>query len=270
MPLQDIKLRPGVDREGTATSAEGTWYESNNVRFRRGAPEKIGGWKADGSVVDPSQAPVPFGSFWGVARHLFNWLTLARENMLGIGTHMKYYIQRGVGGVIYDVTPISSTTIAGAVTFAATNGSAVLVVNNPGHGAYPGDFVRYIDAVSLGGNVTDVVLNREYQITEVIDSNSYRVLVAVTANALDVGNGGAVVVAKYQLSIGREFAEPGTGWGAGGWGGVTGGDLTGWGSPAGLSIAINLQPRLWSASNFGERLLANPRNGGIYLWTPNV
>jgi hypothetical protein len=78
------------------------------------------------------------------------------------------------------------------------------------------------------------------------------------------------VVGSYELPIGLDVFQPGIGWGAGGWGGVTGGVLTGWGVAAPVPTAVGLQPRLWSASNFGERLLANPRRGGLYLWTPNA
>jgi hypothetical protein len=269
MPLQDIKLRPGVNREGTPTSVEGTWVESDKVRFRAGAPEKIGGWLPEEGALDVAALAPPFGKFWGVARHLFNWLTLVRYNMLGIGTSMKYYIQNGLGGVIYDVTPIDVVTLPGDVTFAATNGSTTLSVIDPGHNTHVGDFVIFSGAVGLGGAITAAILNREYVITAVIDANTYTVTTPVPANALDVGNGGAAVVAAYELPIGLDFFMPGIGWGAGGWGGVTGGVLTGWGEAAPVPTAIGLQPRLWSASNFGERLLANPRGGGLYLWTPN-
>jgi hypothetical protein len=270
MPLQDIKFRPGIDREGTATSVEGTWYEGNNVRFRSGLPEKIGGWQADVAVLDPVLLVPPFGSFWGIARHLFNWMTLARSNMLGIGTSMKYYLQNGIGGIIYDVTPISSTTTPGGVTFAAVNGSAVLTVNDVAHGAFEGDFVIFSGAVTLGGNITAAVLNREHQIASVIGANSYTVVASATANASDVGNGGVAAVATYLLPNGDDIFTPGLGWGAGGWGGSTYGTLTGWGESASLPTSIGLQPRLWSAANFGERLLVNPRGGAIYLWTPNA
>lgn len=270
MPLQDIKLRPGIDREGTATTAEGTWYAGNNVRFRSGSPEKIGGWQPDGGRFDPSGLQPPTGTFWGIARHLYNWLTLARYSMLGIGTHLKYYIQNSAGGVIYDVTPIESVTAPGGVTFTATNGSTSLRVNDGAHGANIGDFVTFSGAVSLGGAITAAVLNREYRVVTLIDPNSYTVTTPVAATAADTGTGGAASVAAYQLTIGPDIFTPGLGWGAGGWGGVTGGTLSGWGQASALSTAIGKEPRLWSAANFGERLLVNPRTEGIYLWTPNI
>ena len=211
MPLTDVKLRPGINREGTSSAVEGMWNEGNNVRFRGAAPEKIGGWIADPSPLDPAALAPPFGKFWGIVRHLYNWLTLARYNMLGVGTHMKYYIQNGLGGVFYDVTPIAFTTAAGDVTFAATNGSNLLHVLDTSSATNVGDFVTFSGAVGLGGAITAAILNREYQITAVVSPNEYIVTTPVVANALDVGTGGAAVVAAYQLPIGIPVFVPGVG-----------------------------------------------------------
>lgn len=268
--LKALDFQPGVDRENTATSVEGRWVESNNVRFRVGTPEKLGGWQNDGTVRDPSGLAPTTGKYWGVARSLFNWLTLGGYNLLGVGTSQKYYIQNGPGGTLYDVTPMRRTTVAGSTTFAATNGSASLTVNDPGHGALVGDFVTFSGAASLGGNMTALVLNAEFKVATIIDANNYTIVAAVTANASDTGNGGAGTVANYQINTGNATYIAGVGWGAGGWGGVSGAILTGWGQAAPSSIAGGLQLRLWSAANFGERLIINPRGGGLYLWQPNV
>jgi hypothetical protein len=270
MPLNDVKLNPGINRENTPTSVEGTWVYADKVRFRGGTPEKIGGWQAD--VVIPATVGVPpvVGSFWGTARHLFNWLTLARYNMLGIGTSSKYYIQNGYGGTLNDVTPITSVTAAGGVTFAATNGSPIITVTDAAHPAVAGDFVIFSGAVSLGGVITAAILNQEYAITSIIGVNSYTITASIAANASDTGNGGIAAIASYELLNGPVNFIAGAGWGAGGWGGVTGASMTGWGSIVTSGTTVGQQPRLWSASNFGERLIANPRGNGLYLWTPNA
>jgi len=270
MPLNDVKLRAGIDRENTPTSVEGTWVYADKVRFRGGTPEKIGGWQADAPIPNPVGVPPIEGSFWGTARHLYNWLTLARYNMLGIGTSTKYYIQNGFGGTLYDVTPITSATAAGGVTFAATNGSTVLTVTDAAHPAVPGDFVIFSGAVSLGGVITAAILNKEYVVATVIGVNSYTVTLPIAANASDTGNGGGAAIASYELLTGPVSFIAGAGWGAGGWGGVTGSSTTGWGAIVTTGVAGGQQPRLWSASNFGERLIVNPRGNGLYLWTPNV
>ena len=265
MPLQKLQFRPGVSRESTSLANEGGWFACNNVRFRSGQPEKLGGWTKDGGLSSSVLQP-PSGAFWGVARTLWNWLTLAGYNLMAVGTHMKYYVQNGTFGTLYDVTPLRTTTAAGDVTFAATNGSAVIVVTDTTHGASTGDFVTFSGAVSLGGNVTAAILNAEHQITY-LTANTYSVTVSATANASDVGNGGAAVVGEYQIPIGGEIYAPGAGWGAGGWGGVTSGfSSTGWGSASSAGTGLALQLRLWSQSNYGQDLIFNPRGGGIYYW----
>ena len=96
MPLQKLTFRPGVNREGTDYANEGGWYDCDKIRFRSGFPEKIGGWiRASNFTYD------------GVARSLWNWIDLDGTNYLGVGTNLKYYIEKG--GFYYDVTPIRKT-----------------------------------------------------------------------------------------------------------------------------------------------------------------
>jgi len=242
----------------------------DKVRFRSGYPEKLGGWAADTGTTNSALTP-PAGSFWGVCRSLFNWITLSSYNLLGVGTNLKFYIQNSTGGTFHDVTPLRVTTAAGDVTFAATNGSTTLTVTDVAHGAQAGDFVTYSGAVSLGGAITATVLNKEYQVAAVTSNNVYTITSTVAANASDVGNGGGATVGAYQITTGSATATVSVGWGAGGWGGITTGySNTGWGSPAPAGVGFGSQLRLWSQANFGEDLIFNPRGGGLYLWEVNA
>ena len=269
MPLQKLLFRPGVNRESTTLANEGGWFESDKVRFRSGSAEKIGGWVADTGTTTSTLTP-PAGSFWGVCRSLWNWITLSSYNLLGVGTNLKFYIQNGTGGSFYDVTPIRSTTTAGDVTFAATNGSTTLTVTDAAHGAQANDFVTYSGAVSLGGVITATVLNKEYQVVAVTSNNVYTITSAVAANASDVGNGGSATVGAYQITTGSDVYTVSVGWGSGGWGGInTGYTSTGWGSAAPAGVGLGVQLRLWSQANFGEDLIFNPRGGGLYYWDVN-
>lgn len=247
MALKKFLFKPGVNRENTRYTTEGGWYSCDNVRFRQGTPEKIGGWQR-----------ISVNFFLGVCRSIWNWVTLAGENLLGVGTNLKFYIEQG--GFYYDVTPIRLTTAAGDVTFAATNGSSTITVTDTAHGASVNDYVTFSGAVSLGGNVTATVLNQQYQITSVLTANTYTITVGVTASAGDSGNGGTVTKGQYQINTGPAFAEALTGWGAGGWG------LGPWGY--GTSPAETL--RVWSQQNFGEDLIFGRRGGGIYYWDASV
>jgi hypothetical protein len=243
MPLTKVQLRPGVNRENTRYTTEGGWFESDKVRFRQGTPEKIGGW-----------VQLSANRFLGVCRSLWSWSTLSGVALKGVGTNLKFYIERG--GQYFDITPLRETTAAGDVTFSATDGSDILEVLDTGHGATEGSFVTFSGAVDLGGNVTAVVLNQEYQIASVINANSYRILLPVTADALDTGDGGTNTIGRYQLNVGPDIQVPLSGWGAGAWG------LGAWGIGAPGSEEV----RLWNQSNYGEDLIFGPRGGGLYLW----
>ena len=212
MPLTKLQFKPGINREITKYSNEGGWVDCDKVRFRFGYPEKFGGWeKMSGNT------------YQGTARRLHNWLALDGSNFLGVGTHLKYYIEEG--GTFNDVTPIRSST-TNSTTFSATNGSANITVTESNHGAAENDFVTFSNAVSLGGLVTASILNAEHQIVSVTNANTYVITVSVTANASDSGNGGSATDAEYQLTVGLDSQVGGTGWGAGLFGGTTAGALT--------------------------------------------
>ena len=265
MPLTKLQFRPGINREVTDYTNEGGWYDCDKVRFVKGYPEKIGGWGKLGIL-----------SFLGTPRSLHPWLSLTGDRFIGVGTDVKYYIEEGGG--YNDITPLRETTEAGDVTFSATSGSAILQVSDTDHGAVAGDFVTFSGAVDLGGNITADVLNQEYQITTVVDSDTYQVqtreagtsITSITidgelaptlvlANPSDTGDGGVAVVGAYQLNSGLETALYGTGWGAGFWSRGT------WSSGANINT-LTSDLRIWSQDNFGENLIINPRNGGIFFW----
>ena len=268
MPLSKLQFQPGINRESTSYSNEGGWFDVDKMRFRAGYPEKIGGWVKLG-----------LKSFLGTCRALHAWRTINLDNYLGLGTNLKYYIEEGEG--YYDITPIRATTTAGGVTFAAVNGSSVLTVSDTAHGAVVGDFVTFTGATSLGGNITAAILNQEYQIATIVNDNSYTIVaravntvaditvngqytpVAVLANASDSGGGGASVVGAYQINTGLNTSLYGNGWGASFWGRGT------WGSGASIN-ALTDTLRVWSHDNFGEDLIINVYNGGIYYWDASV
>lgn len=330
MPLTKLQFKPGVNRETTSYSNEGGWYDCDKIRFRFGFPEKIGGWQEFSGTY-----------FLGSCRALHPWLGLDGDRYIGVGTHLKYYINEGGG--YNDITPIRRVTSAGAVTFQASsnqlgadvaiadtvitlasttafpdngrikvdseiitysgisgnnltgcsraqNGTtaathtsgtvvdcATLIVTDPSHGALQYDFVTYTGSTNLGGNVTQDILNQQYQITGIIDTNRYQIearevafITSITgptgldptyvfADSSDTGNGGSSVVGTYQINTGLDTSISGTGWGAGVW------SRGAWGSAASITTS-GQQLRIWTHDNFGEDLLINVRDGGIYYW----
>jgi hypothetical protein len=258
MPLQKILFKPGVNKENTRYTNEGGWYEADKVRFRQGNPEVIGGW-----------APFSAYTYQGVCRSLWNWATLNGNNLIGVGTNLKFYINQG--GVYNDITPIRASSTINNNPFVATNGSATITVTDTSHGAITGDFVVFSGAVSLGGNITATVLNAEYQIT-VLTANTYTFTASATANATDAAGspgGGASVVATYQISVGPAIPVPLVGWGADTWGSpptVAPPSTVGtWGYGRESTSAL----RLWNQINYGQDLVYGPRTSGIYYWTAN-
>ena len=212
MPLNKIQFKSGIISDITPYTNEGGFVDGDKIRFRLGSPEKIGGW-----------VKYSTNTYLGTARRLHNWIALDGSDFLGVGTHLKYYIEEGQ--TFNDITPIRVTTSAGDVTFSATNGSTTITVTDAAHGANENDFVTFSGAASLGGTITATILNAEFQITSLISSNAYTITSSVAANSSDTNNGGGSVVGTYQLNVGLDNTVGGTGWGAGQWSGTTSGAL---------------------------------------------
>jgi hypothetical protein len=236
MPLKKLLLKAGVNRENTRYTSEGGWYECDKIRFRQGTPEKIGGWQRISSTT-----------FQGVCRSLWNWVTLGSQNLIGVGTNLKFYLENG--GAYNDITPLRATVVL-TDPFETTSGSPIVTVTDASGGYADGDFVTFSGASAVGG----LTLNDEYQITLTIVANEYTI--DAGANASSSATGGGTVTAAYQINVGTAFAVPLVGWGASSWGSGT------WGVGEVSTNSI----RLWSQSNFGEDLIFGPRGGAIYYW----
>ena len=250
-----MEFRPGINSELPDYANENGWSDGDKIRFREGYPEKIGGWAAKGE-----------NEFIGSCRALKPWLTLESDRLVGVGTHLKYYIEDG--GVFYDITPIRNTTAAGDVTFSATTGSHVITVTDTNHEAKLGDFVTFSGAVGLGGAITADVLNQEYQIqtstnstytinarTANTDINQYYdggviddTAAYVSATSGDTNTGGSNTVGAYQVQSGVDTSTFGNGWGAGTW------SRGAWNSRASVNVLAETL-RLWQHDTFGEDLI---------------
>ena len=253
MTLQKLQFRPGVNRNITNYSNEGGWFECDKIRFIDGYPEKLNGW----ARYSPTNVT-------GTCRALFGYVTSFLDDFLAIGTNSKVFLE--VGENFNDITPIRSTTSAGDVTFSATNGSSTITVTDTSHEAETGDFVTFSDAASLGGNITAVVLNQNYEITKV-DDNTYTILArnfggdAILANSSDSGNGGGATVGEYEVNVGLGEISFGYGWTTGTWGRLA------WGAGS-LRPIIN-PLTVWFFDNFDNDLVMNVATnskGAIYYW----
>lgn len=242
MPLQKLELRPGVNRESTSYANEGGFFAGDKIRFRSGYAEKVGGWQN----IDPTFTY----TFKGVARYLWNWVSTVSQNLLGVGTNQKVYVE--LGGEYHDITPLGASANLSQNPFTTTSGSKAIQVYAVGHGAGIGTYVTFSGATTVGG----VTLNGAFEITDVPGSDSFTIF-STTAAASTVTGGGSLVVAKYDIDAGNAVFTTEVGWGGPPWGGG------GWGSASGAGVPM----RLWSMFNFGDDLIFAQKNGEIYFWT---
>jgi len=254
MPFTKIAPKSGVFTDGTRYSAQGTWYDSDKVRFRKGFAEKIGGW-----------VKFILATFSGTARYLHDWVTDSGSKYVGLGTNLKLYVS--LGNNYYDITPIRSTVTLGTNKIAAVDETAVVTIDTTAaHGAVTGDYVTLAGATATAGIGTGS-LNTEHRIVALGDPDNadpttkFRVVCDAQATSSASG-GGASVVATFQINSGLDTYVSAAGWGSDTWGSGT------WGSGAGLSQANQL--RLWSIVNFGDDMIANVRQGNIYYWDESV
>jgi len=352
MPYTDLKFKPGINKEITPYSEENGWVDCDKIRFRFGYPEKLNGWEKNST-----------NAFLGLCRGLHEWVAFDGAKLLGVGTNLKYYIKQGTAYI--DVTPVRST--GNSVTFGITSGTALITVTDANHGCVTNDFVTFSSASAAVGNITQAVLDQEYQIAEVVDGNTYKfqprsesTLQSVTItggisteNDLTPNASGTPTgSADYQIGTGLNDSVDGVGWGAGLWGGTNNSALQttiaedldtseveidvatgqgsnfaaedvvlvnselmlvgsvatdtltvtrgakgsiaathsnganiflalgntdgannfhGWGEAVATGTATTVTNlRVWSHDNFGQDLILNERNGGIYYWEKSV
>ena len=208
MPLTRVQFKPGVNRESTSFADEQGWFDSDLIRFRKGRPEKIGGWT---KVSDTALA--------GTARSLSVWITLNALKLMGVGTNKKFYIEQG--GSYNDITPIRATATLGTNPITTGSaGSGEITVTAAGHGAAEGDYVTFSGATTTDG-ITAAQINTEHVITSVVSANSYKVDTEGSASSGSTAGGGSAVIANYQIHVSTAESVLGPGWGSGYWGGQT-------------------------------------------------
>jgi len=250
MPFTKIAPQAGIVTDGTRYSAQGTWYDSDKVRFRKGFAEKIGGW-----------AKYVLATYLGTARKLHDWVTDSGNKYIGVGTNLKLYVN--FGDSYYDITPTRTTITLGTDKITAVSGTAVVTIDTTSaHGAVAGDYVTIAGATATAGIGTGA-LNTEHRIVALGDPSDadpdtkFRVVCSTKATSSASG-GGSSVTAAFQINTGLNEYVEGSGWGADTWGSGT------WGSSA--TLGQSLQLRLWSIANFGDDMIANARQGNIYYW----
>jgi hypothetical protein len=239
MPLTKLNIAPGIDKQDTEYGAEGRWIDSDNVRFHYGLPQKVGGWL---KLIQETLI--------GVARDIHTWTSLDGVRYTALGTDRKLYLYSE--GVAYDITPLR---LEAALTNPfTTNATTTVTVAHTSHGASEGDFVTFDSFSAIDG----LDMNKEFEITTVVDANSYKVTHTSQASGSTSGGGGSGN-AKYQISVGVSEATYGYGWGTDAW------NVDAWNTPRSTST-VTLDARNWSFDNFGEDLIATVHKGKTFRW----
>ena len=248
MPLIDVKIAPGIDKQDTEYGAQGRWFDCDNVRFRYGLPEKIGGWD---KVTDDALI--------GATRGIRTYFDLDGDPYTIVGTNKKLYVY--ANNEWSDITPSRST--GDSITqFATTASSSTVSVTDAGHGAVEGDFVTISSATPpTSSSLSAANLQGEFEIQTVTSTSVYTIVAGGTEGGSDRTGGSAT--AAYEINTKPATSIQGYGWGAGTWG------LSTWGtSRSGLAApnSVQLDSGKWSIDNWGEDALCQFLNGSLYYW----
>jgi hypothetical protein len=219
----------------------------DNIRFRYGQPEKIGGWEK-----------VTSDALLGATRAILTYSDLKGVNYAVYGTNKKLYAYSE--NVYADITPTRATGTGNITQFETTNGSTSVIVTDSSHGALIGDFVTIASVSGAVGGISAANLQGEFEIQTVPTGNTYTIIAGAAASSDATG---ATANATYQINTGLPTSIYGYGWGAGTWNAST------WDtSREGLTGAdgVLLQSGKWSLDNWGEDVLAQQFNGSLYYW----
>ena len=251
MPLQKIQFKPGFNKQQTATGAEGQWIEGDNIRFRYGEPQKIGGWQ---QLVGSTLA--------GPVRDQHTWTALDGKKYSALGTSKIlaiYYEQE-----FFDITPLQ-TAVTGC-TYTSTTGSATVTITKIGHGLQTGDYLIFSAATTPGAPTTSYTsasfTTNTFEVRSVPTSSTFTLTMPTTETGTGVTTSGSLSFQAYE-SIGPVAQSPAYGWGTATWG------FESWGTERSVT-SVTLSPGSWSLDNYGQILVATIKNGKTYTWDPSV
>jgi hypothetical protein len=255
MPLQKIQFKPGFNKQQTATGAEGQWIDGDNIRFRYGEPQKIGGWEQ-----------LNAHTLAGPVREQLTWTALDGKRYAAIGTSKLLVIY--YEGEFYDITPVENA-VTGA-TYTSTTGSTTVTITKSSHGLSTGDYLIFSAATTPGSPTTGYVsasfTTNVFEIQSTPTANTFTIKMATAETGTGVTGGGSLTYKKY-VTIGPIAQTSAYGWGTGIWGSYAGGP--GWGQQS-SSTNVSLAPGSWSLDNFGQVLVATIKNGRTFTWDPSV
>jgi len=211
MPLQKIQFKPGFNKQTTSTGAEGQWIDGDNIRFRYGEPQKIGGWQQ--LVEQTIAAPV---------RDQHTWTSLDGKKYAALGSSkllVVYY-----SGSLYDITPLG--TAITSCTYTSTTGSTTVTINKIGHRLQVGDYIIFTGVTTPGPTTTSYTsasfTTNTFEVKSTPTSNTFTIIMPTSETGSGVTAGGTLTTTPY-ITIGPVSQSPAYGFGTGNWGGsITG------------------------------------------------
>ena len=212
--LQKLGFAPGFNKQVTETGAEGQWFDGDNVRFRYGSPEKIGGWEQLGG-----------NKLTGAGRAIHNWNNNINEKYSAIGTNRILYVFSE--GAFYDIHPIRATITGANFTSTAGSTTVTVIASSAVHGLENNDIVMF-DAVSglSGSTFTNATFeDQKFMVTSVLSSNSFTITMATAEAGTPLSGAGSASILCY-YSVGPSIQKSGFGWGTGLFGGTAPGAAT--------------------------------------------
>jgi hypothetical protein len=251
MPLQKIQFKPGFNKQQTATGAEGQWIDGDNIRFRYGEPQKIGGFQQ--LVADTIAGPV---------RDQHTWTALDGKKYAALGSAkiLAIYYEQD----IFDITPVQ-TAVTGC-NYTSTTGSAIVTITKAGHGLSTGDYLIFSAATTPGAPTTSYTsasfTTNTFEVRSVPTSSTFTLTMPTSETGTGVTTGGTLSFQAYE-TIGPVAQSPAYGWGTATWGFET------WGTERSTS-SVTLAPGSWSLDNYGQILVATIKNGKTFTWDPSV
>jgi hypothetical protein len=252
MPLRKVQFAPGFNKQATSSQAEGQWVDGDNVRFRYGSPEKIGGWEQ-----------VLTNTLVGAARAIHTWADLDGRKFVAIGTNKILYVYNG--DAFYDITPIDSNLVVAGDITTVTGSSTVTITTLTAHNLEIGDITTFANAGSFTAGQTDYTASDFddvlYEVKSIPTTTTFTIQMASAETGTGATNNGTLDTQPY-YKIGPLLQAFGYGYGTGTWSAGT------WGTPRSTSQTI-LDPASWSLDNYGENLIATVKNGPAFEWNPN-
>ena len=255
MTLAKVKIAPGFDKQSTPSDAEGRWVDGDNVRFRYGEPEKIGGWSA---LVNKELV--------GAARAQHVWANTDGKRYAAIGTNKVLVIY--FDGAFYDITPLDQDNFSTGADISTTNGSATVTITTTGaHNLLVGDIVTFANAGSFTTANTNYVPSdfddKLFEVQSVPSISTFTITMPATEIKSGVTNDGTLDVRPY-VTVGPIVQTSGYGWGTYLWGGRTVAQTTTTMNNGGTLLAgTTAQVILTDATNF-------PNSGVIRIGSEDI